>query len=69
MPSQQSNQDSRITRLIELGFDIAWKYEHGQSGEVRYSVMEPERIEYEFNRITEVPITEVPQWAIDQLEA
>lgn len=69
MPSQQTNQDSRIDRLIELGFDIAWKYEHGQSGEVRYSVMEPERIEYEFNRITEVPITEVPQWAINQLEA
>lgn len=65
---EQPEHDRRIAYLKELGCDIAWKYEHTQSGYVHYSVTEPENYEYQLNRITEVPIQEVPHWAIRQLE-
>ena len=62
--------DHRINYLMELGCDIAWKYEDTQSGYIRFSVIEPDNHEYldSITSITEIPIQEVPQWAIHQLE-
>lgn len=65
----QLDSKSKLALLAMQGYDIAWRYENIQSGDVRYSLMEPERNEDALFSITEVCIDDVPAWAIDQLEA
>jgi hypothetical protein len=43
---------------IKQGRVTVWRYEHLQSGDVRYTVMEPERYEREMNYIREVDALE-----------
>lgn len=47
---------------------LVWRYADCQSGDVRYSLLEPERGENSRFHITEITLAQVPAWALQQLE-
>lgn len=48
--------------------ETVYRYENIQSGDVHYSVIEPEGGDHIMHHITEIPRNQVPQWALSQLE-
>ena len=56
-----------MTTTVEQNIDTAYFYTNVQSGDIHYSLYEPEYPEQELYHIKEIPMSAVPQWALSSL--